>query len=248
MAQGLLEAGARVCILGRDPARAQAVAESLSPGLERTLGLSADVTQRAALEAAAEAVLHRWGRIDILVNAAGGDRLGATPSPTQTFVDPPPAELGPATALNLLGPISPIHVLGPARADGRSRQSHTISSMAAIRPLTRVVAYAAAKAAVDNFTRWLAVYMAQEFSPAIRVNAIAPGFFLGEQNRALLIDQTTGELTPRGRAIIDHTPMRRFGDPADLVGTVVWLASPASAFVTGIVVPVDGGFSAFSGV
>lgn len=248
MAQGLLEAGARVCILGRDPARAQAVAESLSPGLERTLGLSADVTQRAALEAAAEAVLHRWGRIDILVNAAGGNRLEATTSPTQPFFDLPPEALRAAVDLNLFGTILPCQVFGRAMAEARSGSIINISSMAAIRPLTRVVAYAAAKAAVDNFTRWLAVYMAQEFSPAIRVNAIAPGFFLGEQNRALLIDQTTGELTPRGRAIIDHTPMRRFGDPADLVGTVVWLASPASAFVTGIVVPVDGGFSAFSGV
>ena len=248
MAQGLLEAGARVCILGRDLARAQAVAESLSPGQERTLALSADVTQRAALETAAEAVLRRWERIDILVNAAGGNRPEATTSPTQPFFDLPPEALRAAVDLNLFGTILPCQVFGRAMAQTRSGSIINISSMAAIRPLTRVVAYAAAKAAVDNFTRWLAVYMAQEFAPAIRVNAIAPGFFLGEQNRTLLIDQATGELTPRGRAIIDHTPMRRFGEPADLVGTVVWLASPASAFVTGIVVPVDGGFSAFSGV
>jgi len=150
--------------------------------------------------------------------------------------------------LNLMGTILPSQVFGRTMAEQKSGVILNITSMNAFRPLTRIAAYSAAKAGVSNFTQWLAVHMAQEYSPAIRVNAIAPGFFVTEQNRFLLTDKDTGELTPRGRTIIYHTPQGRFGLPEDLLGTVVWLVSPASAFVTGIVVPVDGGFSAFSGV
>jgi len=248
MAHGLLNAGARVCILGRDLTKAQKAAQALSPDAARVLGLAGDVTQRETLEHAASQLLARWGRIDILVNAAGGNRPDAVTNSTQTFFDLPAEALRAAVDLNLLGTILPAQVFGRQMAQAGQGSMINISSMAAIRPLTRVVAYAAAKAAVDNFTRWLAVYMAQEYAPAIRVNAIAPGFFLGEQNRALLVDAATGDLTARGRTIIEHTPMRRFGEPADLVGTLLWLASPASVFITGIVVPVDGGFSAFAGV
>ena len=248
MAKGLVNAGAQVCLIGRDQNKAEQVARELASDGAPVLAFSADVTQRAALERAAEQILAQWKRIDILVNAAGGNRPEATVSTHQTFFDLPREALDASLDSNLLGTILPCQVFGKALADVRAGSIINISSMAASRPLTRVVAYAAAKAAVENFTRWLAVYMAREFSPQIRVNAIAPGFFLGEQNRAMLVDATTAELTPRGRTIIEHTPAGRFGEPADLVGTLLWLASPASAFVTGIVVPVDGGFSAYSGV
>ena len=150
--------------------------------------------------------------------------------------------------LNLMGTILPSQVFGKAMAEKGDGVILNISSMAALRPLTRVVAYSSAKAALDNFTRWLAVHMAQEYSPRIRVNAVAPGFFLTNQNKLMLTDQATGDLTARGKSIVGHTPMGRLGQPEDLLGAVLWLLSPASAFVTGIVVPVDGGFSAFSGV
>ncbi len=150
--------------------------------------------------------------------------------------------------LNLLGTILPCQVLGRIMADRDQGVILNISSMNALRPLTCIPAYSAAKAGVSNFTQWLAVHMAQEYSPRIRVNAIAPGFFLTKQNRFLLLDRETGELTERGKAILFHTPMARFGEPEDLFGAVLWLLSPASAFVTGTVVVIDGGFSAFSGV
>jgi len=149
--------------------------------------------------------------------------------------------------LNLMGTILPSQVFGKVMAEQRSGVILNFSSMNYLRPLTRVPAYSAAKAGMSNFTQWLAVHMAQEYSPNIRVNAVAPGFFVGEQNRSLLLKED-GSLTPRGQSIMAHTPMGRFGVPDDLLGTMLWLLSPASAFVTGIVVPVDGGFSAFSGV
>jgi NAD(P)-dependent dehydrogenase (short-subunit alcohol dehydrogenase family) len=150
--------------------------------------------------------------------------------------------------VNLLGTILPCQVFGRQMADQGEGVILNISSMSAIRPLTRVIGYSAAKAGVSNFTQWLAVYLSQQYSPRIRVNALAPGFFVSEQNRKMLIDENTGELTPRGHSIIAHTPMGRFGEPEDLLGAALWLLSPAAAFVTGIVVPVDGGFSAYGGV
>jgi NAD(P)-dependent dehydrogenase (short-subunit alcohol dehydrogenase family) len=193
-------------------------------------------------------VITELGHVDILINGAGGNKPQATTSQDLKFFDLPADAFRWVFDLNMLGTILPTQVFAKMMAVQGSGIILNISSMNAFRPLTRIPAYSAAKAGVSNFTQWLAVHMAQEYSPAIRVNAIAPGFFLTEQNRFLLTDKETGELTARGQTIIQHTPMGRFGTPDDLVGTVLWLVSPASAFVTGIVVPIDGGFSAFSGV
>lgn len=248
MAKGLLDAGASVCIVGRDGDKAAHVAASLSGDGARVMAVAADVTDRDAVQRAADAVLQQWGRMDILVNAAGGNRPDATTSPKQSFFDLPVEAIRATIDLNLIGTLLPCQIFGRAMASAQKGSIINISSMAVPRALTRVVGYSAGKAGMENFTRWLAIYIAREVSPAVRVNAIAPGFFLADQNRAMLVDQATGALTPRGRSIIDHTPMGRFGDPADLIGALLWLASDASSFVTGIVAVVDGGFSAFSGV
>ena len=188
--------------------------------------------------------------MDILVNAAGGNLPTATTAPQQRFFDLPLEALDNVIKLNLFaGAILPAQVFGRAMAEhSAGGVILNISSMNALRPLTRIPGYSAAKAAVSNFTQWLAVHMAQEYNPRIRVNALAPGFFLTDQNRFLLTESATGELTERGQTILAHTPMARFGQPDDLAGTVVWLCSDAAAFVTGVVLPIDGGFSAFSGV
>jgi NAD(P)-dependent dehydrogenase (short-subunit alcohol dehydrogenase family) len=226
-------------------APAEALAAELGQG---TIGLACNVLDKANLAAAAQKVLEAFGRVDILINGAGGNQPGATTNPAQTFFDLPEAALQAVFNLNLMGTLLPCQVFGKSMAIQKSGVILNVSSMNAFRPLTRIPAYSAAKAGLSNFTQWLAVHMAQEYSPQLRVNAIAPSFLLTEQNRYLLTDRVTGELSPRGKTIIAHTPMARFATPADLLGTVLWLVSPASAFVTGIVVPVDGGFSAFSGV
>ncbi|MCX7846226.1 MAG: SDR family oxidoreductase, partial [Dictyoglomaceae bacterium] len=165
------------------------------------------------------------------------------------FFDLPIEALKKVIDLNLFGgAIIPSQVFGKMMLENKDGGVIiNFSSMASFRPLTRTIGYSAAKAAVSNFTQWLAVYIAQEYSPKIRVNAIAPGFLLTKQNRYLLLDEN-GNLTPRGQAVINHTPMGRFGDPDELIGTIIWLSSPASSFVTGAVIPVDGGFNAYSGV
>jgi NAD(P)-dependent dehydrogenase (short-subunit alcohol dehydrogenase family) len=206
------------------------------------------VLNQEALKQAAQAVTSEFGRIDCLINGAGGNHPQATTRTDLSFFDIPEEALRFVFDLNLLGTILPSQAFGRQMAEQGAGVILNISSMSAHRPLTRVMSYSAAKAAGNNFTQWLAVHMAQEYSPRIRVNAIAPGFFLTEQNRFLLTEQETGRLTARGESIINHTPMGRFGEPQDLLGTVLWLLSPASSFVTGVVVPVDGGFSAFGGV
>lgn len=250
MVRGLSGLGANLALLARDEAKAKKLLESLPHGPEQGSAcvLRADVLDRAGLDRAAAELQERWPRLDGLINGAGGNFPGATTNPEQKFFDLPDLELRRVFELNLEGTILPCQIFGRRMAAQEDGIILNVSSMSALRPLTRVVGYSAAKAAVNNFTQWLAVHMAREYSPRIRVNALAPGFFLTEQNRFLLTDVASGHLTARGQSIIDHTPMARFGEPEDLLGTLAWLLSPASAFVTGIVVPVDGGFSAFSGV
>jgi NAD(P)-dependent dehydrogenase (short-subunit alcohol dehydrogenase family) len=199
------------------------------------------------LQQANETIKAEFGKMDILINGAGGNHPSATTSAELSFFDLPIDALRRVGDLNLLGTILPCQVFGRGMAERGEGVILNISSMNAFRPLTRIPAYSASKAAVSNFTQWLAVHMAQNYSPRIRVNAIAPGFFIGQQNRRLLLNDD-GSLTARGQSILAHTPMNRFGTPEDLFGAAMWLISPAAAFVTGVVIPIDGGFSAFSGV
>lgn len=248
MALGLAQAGARVAVLGRRPETSAKVAEEIRSQGGEALGIACDVTDRAAIECAHEQIASAFGPLNILVNAAGGNIPQAITSAERPFFDLEEQALDSTVRLNFTGTLLACQVFGRIMAERKQGCIVNIASMTTLRPLTRTVAYNAAKAAIGNFTQWLAVHMAQEYSAAIRVNAIAPGFFLTEQNRAMLTVSETGALTPRGQVIIDHTPMGRLGAPEDLVGTLLWLVSPASTFVTGIVVPVDGGFSAFAGV
>jgi NAD(P)-dependent dehydrogenase (short-subunit alcohol dehydrogenase family) len=249
MACALVGCGANVVILDRDQALAERVIRRIEPAATgRAVVVYGDVLKRDTLEQARDAILREFGRVDGLINGAGGNKPEATTDPDRSFFDLPEEALRFVLDLNLFGTIFPSQVFGAEMAQRREGVILNISSMNAFRPLTRIPAYSAAKAGVSNFTQWLAVHMAQTYSPAIRVNAIAPGFFLTEQNRFLVTDAQTGALTPRGETIIAHTPMQRFGKPEDLLGTVLWLLSPASAFVTGVVIPIDGGFAAYSGV
>jgi NAD(P)-dependent dehydrogenase (short-subunit alcohol dehydrogenase family) len=229
IACALVGCNASVALIDRFPAREERLSQSQNLSRGRYIVIEGDVLQRDSMERAAQRIMAEWGKIDGLINAAGGNKSEATTGSDRTFFDLPEA------ALRFM-------------ADQKKGVILNISSMNAFRPLTHIPAYSAAKAAVSNFTQWLAVHMALEYSPEIRVNAIAPGFFLTEQNRFLLTDKKTGKLTVRGEQILYHTPMHRFGSPADLLGAALWLLSPMSQFVTGVVLPIDGGFSAYSGV
>ena len=247
MARGLARAGAKVGVLGRRREQAEAVVRAIRDEGGEAIALVADVLDRAQLEHARATVLHTWDRLDILVNGAGGNMPSATLAPGHSFFDLRVEGLEPVIALNLQGTLLPTQVFGELLARAGRGSVVNISSMAAHRALSRVVGYGIAKAGVENATRWLAVELARAFGGRIRVNAIAPGFFVGEQNRALLLNDD-GSLTPRGQTIIDHTPAGRFGQPEELLGALIWLCGPGACFVNGVVVPVDGGFSAFSGV
>ena len=248
MSRALGRVGVKVAVLDLILEAAQKVVDDVVAAGGEAIAVKCDVLDKASVEAACSAVLERFGRVDILINGAGGNKKQATTGPDLSFFDLPSDAVQWVFNLNFVGTLVPSQVFGRGIAEQGEGAILNISSMNAFRPLTKIPAYSAAKAAVSNFTQWLAVHISQEYSDKIRVNAIAPGFFLTDQNRFLLTDETTGELTPRGKTIIDHTPMGRFGDPEDLIGTVLWLLSPSAAFVHGVVVPVDGGFSAFSGV
>lgn len=248
IACGLVGCNANVAILDRDPALADRLMARLQSNVGRAIVVYADVLNTETLQKAADTIDREFGHVDFLINAAGGNHPKASTSPELSFFDIPQDALRWVFDLNIIGTMLPCQVFGKRMAERGEGGIVNISSMNAFRPLTRIAAYSAAKAGVSNFTQWLAVHMAQEYATKIRVNAIAPGFFITGQNRFLLTDEKSGELTERGQAVIDHTPMGRFGEPEDLLGTVMWLLSPASAFVTGIVVPIDGGFSAYGGV
>ena len=248
MGRALGKVGVKVAILDIALPAAERVADDIRAAGGVALAVECNVLDKASIQSAAESVISAYGQVDILINGAGGNKKDATTAPALSFFDLPADAVNWVFNLNFIGTLLPCQVFGKLMAEQGRGTILNISSMNAFRPLTRIPAYSAAKAAVSNFTQWLAVHINQEYSPHIRVNALAPGFYLTEQNRFLLTDAATGDLTPRGQLIIQHTPMGRFGDPEDLISTTLWLLSDGASFVTGIVVPVDGGFSAFSGV
>lgn len=247
MAIGLAEAGAKVVVLGRRAEAAETVLKKISAAGGEGMFIQADVLDAVALEKANEKIISRYGKIDILVNAAGGNMPGAVIPPDKTFFDLEIPEFEKVVDLNLTGTVLPSKIFAKNMVDNRRGVIINIASMSSFRSITRVVGYSAAKAAVMNFTEWLAIEMAKKFGEGIRVNGIAPGFFITEQNRNLLT-KPEGGYTPRGESAIRNTPFGRFGEPDELIGTLIWLCSDASKFITGVTVPVDGGFNAFCGV
>jgi NAD(P)-dependent dehydrogenase (short-subunit alcohol dehydrogenase family) len=247
MAQYLASHGAELLLLGRTPEKVNALRDQILAQGGKAWGYYADVTDGECLEKVAQLISAQHESIAVLINAAGGNMPGAVIRPDQTFLDLDSEALKQVMDLNYLGTVFPIKAFLPLLLKNNSGTILNISSMAASRPMTRVMGYASAKAAIDNLTKWLAVELAAKYGPKFRVNGLAPGFFLTEQNRTLLTEQD-GSLTQRGQQIISHTPMNRFGQPEDLLGALHWLCSDASSFVTGSVVAVDGGFSAYAGV
>lgn len=247
VAEALAREGASIAILDIRGEEAEAVASRIRAEGGRALAVKTDVTDRVSVEEACRVVLREFGTVDILVNCAGGNDPQATTSSKLSFFDIPPDALERVVRLNLLGTIIPCQVFGRVMAEKGEGVILNFASMSVVRPLTRIPAYSAAKAAVSNFTQWLAVHMSRNYSRRIRVNAVAPGFFLTRQNRFLLVKEDGG-LTSRGERIIEHTPMGRFGEPRDILGIVLFLLSDEAGFIHGAVIPVDGGFSAYSGV
>ena len=248
MARALAARGAKVAVLDLNTEGAEDLCSQIDDAGGAAVPVHVNVLEKDAVDKAFDETIDTLGQVDVLVNGAGGNKRQATCiPPDETFFDLDPAAMRWVFDLNCLGTILPSQAFGRHMAKRGSGVIINVSSMNAFRPLTRIAAYSAAKAAVSNFTQWLSTYMCRNHSTNIRVNAVAPGFILTEQNRFLLTNEN-GSVTVRGQQIIDHTPMGRYGQPADLIGTLIWLMSDAAKFVTGIVVPVDGGFSAYSGV
>jgi len=247
MAEALGKLGVKCALLDIFEDKAQAVADQVKEAGGEAIAIKCDVLDKSSCEAAAQSVVEAFGTVDILINGAGGNKKEATTSPEMSFFDLPADAFQWVFNLNCVGTVLPSQSFGKIMVEKDDGNIINISSMSAFHPLTKVAAYSAAKAAISNFTEWLAVHMSQNYSKKIRVNALAPGFFLTEQNRFLLTNED-GSLTDRGKTIISQTPMDRFGDPGELVGALVWLLSPSASFVHGTVVAIDGGFNAFSGV
>lgn len=247
ISEGLLKAGAKVAVIGAHSDRVEKALEKLKTTDGEVCGFTCNVLDMDSLRGVKEKVLAQWGRIDILVNAAGGNIPGGTLAETQHVFEMKVEDLNKVVDLNLNGTVYPCLVFGEVMAAQKSGCIINVSSMASYEAITRVPGYSMAKSAVENFTRWMAQEMALKFSEKIRVNAIAPGFFIGNQNRAVLINPD-GSLTERSRKVIAKTPMRRFGDISELNGAVQFLCSEAASFITGVTLPIDGGFSSFSGV
>jgi NAD(P)-dependent dehydrogenase (short-subunit alcohol dehydrogenase family) len=248
IAEALGECGAKVAILDISEEGMKSVRKSLNDRDIEHITIKTDVTDRESIGKAAKKIIEEFRTVDILINGAGGNKAEATTSAELSFFDLPEAAVKSVFNLNFMSTFLTSQVFGKFFANQGEGVILNISSMNAFVPLTNIPAYSAVKAAISNFTMWLATHMSQNYSTKIRVNAIAPGFFLTEQNRYLLIDKDTGTLTERGKTILEHTPMKRFGEPKDLISTVLWLVSPGSEFITGSVIPIDGGFLAFSGV
>jgi NAD(P)-dependent dehydrogenase (short-subunit alcohol dehydrogenase family) len=248
LSRALGKVGVKVAVLDIFVDAAQKVVDDVIADGGEAIAVKCDVLDKASIQEARDTVLGAYGRVDILLNGAGGNKREATTGPDMPFFDLPADAVQWVFNLNFIGTLLPSQVFGKLIAEQGAGSILNISSMNAFRPLTKIPAYSGAKAAVSNFTQWLAVHISQNYSTNVRVNAIAPGFFLTAQNRFLLLNEETGKWTPRGQQILDHTPMGEFGAPEDLAGTVLWLLSPSARFVHGVVVPIDGGFSAYSGV
>nr|WP_315223761.1 SDR family oxidoreductase [uncultured Flavobacterium sp.] len=245
MANTLAQQGVITGIISQTIEKANATVKMIENNGGKAFAIQANVLDRVQLEKAKDLIIKEYGRLDILINAAGGNMPGATIGPDQSLFDMQDEDLQKVIDLNIIGTILPSQVFSKLFAKQKQGIIINISSVTAQRPLTRVVGYSASKAAIDNFTQWMSVELATKYGEGIRVNAIAPGFFIGDQNRALLLEPD-GKLTSRGEKIINQTPMGRFGEPEDLNGALLFLCSDMSKFVTGIIIKVDGGFSASS--